>query len=101
MADTKLTVISKTCATGKANNIEILMLVLEFLVNSMLKILNGISVESMKYDVMKEYRIARYFRRVFIFRYFKEAFFAKINSQIQLVFENIFPRLNKCLFTLT
>ena len=39
---------AKTCATGTANNIELLMLALDFVVDSRLKILNGISVESME-----------------------------------------------------
>ena len=39
---------AKTCAAGRANNIELLMLVLDFTVNSKLKIHNGISVESME-----------------------------------------------------
>ena len=44
------------------------------------------------------YHIAGYFRRVFIFRYFKEGLFSvKINSNVQLLFENIFSQLNKML----
>ena len=46
---TKLTILSQTCAAGRASNIELLMLVLDFVVNSRLKILNDISVESTEY----------------------------------------------------
>ena len=38
----------KTCAAGRADNIELLMLVLDFVMNSRLKILDGVSVESLK-----------------------------------------------------
>ena len=47
-AATKLTVLTaKTCAAGTTNNIESSMLVLDFMMKCRLKILNGISVESM------------------------------------------------------
>ena len=39
---------TKTCAAGRASNIELSMLVLDFMVKFRLKILNGISVESME-----------------------------------------------------
>ena len=39
---------ARTCAAGRVNNIELLMLVLDFVVNSRLKILNSISVEFME-----------------------------------------------------
>ena len=49
-----------------------------------------------------DYRVAGYFRRVFIFGYFEEAFLCEINSWVQLFFKNIFPQLIiKCLFALT
>ena len=44
-----------------------------------------------------KYRIADYIQSVFIFEYFKEAFSVKINSQVQLLFENTLSRLNKML----
>ena len=39
---------TKTCAAGRANNIELSMLVSDFMVKCRLKILDGISVESME-----------------------------------------------------
>ena len=39
---------AETYAAGRANSIELLMLVLDFVVNSRLKILNGVSVEAME-----------------------------------------------------
>ena len=47
--------------------------------------------------VGNSYRIAGYFQRVFIFRYFEEAFFRKNKSPGPTVFEKIFSRLNKML----
>ena len=44
----KLTVLTKTCAVGRANNIELLMLALDLVVDSRLKIFNGVSVESVE-----------------------------------------------------
>ena len=42
LAATQLTILSKTCSVlGRANNIELLMLVSDFVVNSRLKILNA------------------------------------------------------------
>ena len=39
---------AKTCTAGRASNIELSMLVLNFMVKYRLKILDGISVESME-----------------------------------------------------
>ena len=40
---------AKTCAAGRESDIELLMLVLDFMVNSRLKVCSGISVESMEH----------------------------------------------------
>ena len=42
------TVLSQTCTAGRANNIELSMLVLDFVVNFKLKNTHGISVEFME-----------------------------------------------------
>ena len=49
MAATKLSVLAKTYVTSRESNVELLMLVSDFMVNCMLKILKGVSVECMEY----------------------------------------------------
>ena len=49
MATTKLTILAKTYDASRESKMELLMLLSDFMVNSTLKILKGISVESMEY----------------------------------------------------